>query len=169
VELSSSSIPNLKLFLACLISTSIIEVGINNPNASIILIFGAEMFGLAQLHQLRGRVGRGAEQSFCILMTGFKLSTESKQRMNILVETNDGFRIAEVDLKMRGPGNIEGTQQSGITDLKLANLAKDSKILNIARQYAIEILKEDPSLNLEKNKSLKIVLKKSSKGWGRIS
>ena len=152
-----------------MVATTVIEVGVNVPNASVMIIESAERFGLSQLHQLRGRVGRGADQSYCILITGYKISAESKQRMEIMVETNDGFRIAEVDLKMRGPGNIEGTQQSGITDLKLANLAKDSKILNIARQYAIEILKEDPSLNLEKNKSLKIVLKKSSKGWGRIS
>ena len=111
------------------VATTVIEVGVNVPNASVMIIESAERFGLSQLHQLRGRVGRGAEQSFCILITGYKISAESKQRMDIMVETNDGFRIAEVDLKMRGPGNVEGTQQSGITDLKLANLAKDSKIL----------------------------------------
>ena len=152
-----------------MVATTVIEVGVNVPNASVMIIESAERFGLSQLHQLRGRVGRGADQSYCVLITGYKISVESKQRMEIMVETNDGFRIAEVDLKMRGPGNIEGTQQSGITDLKLANLAKDSKILNIARKYAIDILKEDSMLNLEKNKSLKEVLKKYSKGWGRIS
>jgi ATP-dependent DNA helicase RecG len=103
------------------------------------------------------------------LITGYKISAESKQRMEIMVETNDGFRIAEVDLKMRGPGNIEGTQQSGITDLKLANLAKDSKILDIARQAAIKILQEDSLLNLEKNSSLKNTLRKSNAGWSMIS
>jgi len=152
-----------------MVATTVIEVGVNVPNASVMIIESAERFGLSQLHQLRGRVGRGADQSYCILMTGYKISAESKQRMEIMVDTNDGFRIAEVDLKMRGPGNIEGTQQSGITDLKLANLAKDSKILNIARQHAIDILKEDPNLNLEKNKSLKYILINSSKGWSRIS
>ncbi|MGB0886172.1 MAG: ATP-dependent DNA helicase RecG, partial [Chitinophagales bacterium] len=129
-----------------MVATTVIEVGVNVPNASVMIIESAERFGLSQLHQLRGRVGRGGDQSYCILMTGYKISKESKQRMEIMVETNDGFRIAEVDLKMRGPGNIEGTQQSGITDLKLANLSKDSKILQIARQAAVEILKKDPNL-----------------------
>lgn len=152
-----------------MVATTVIEVGVNIPNASVMIIESAERFGLSQLHQLRGRVGRGAEQSFCILITGYKISAESKQRMDIMVETNDGFRIAEVDLKMRGPGNIEGTQQSGITDLKLANLAKDSKILDIARQVAIKILQEDSLLNLEKNSSLRNLLRKTSGGWGRIS
>ncbi|MFT4645231.1 MAG: ATP-dependent DNA helicase RecG [Planctomycetota bacterium] len=152
-----------------MVATTVIEVGVNVPNASVMIIESAERFGLSQLHQLRGRVGRGAEQSFCILITGYKISAESKQRMEIMVETNDGFRIAEVDLKMRGPGNIEGTQQSGITDLKLANLAKDSKILDIARQAAIKILQEDSLLNLEKNSSLKNTLRKSNAGWSMIS
>lgn len=152
-----------------MVATTVIEVGVNVPNASVMIIESAERFGLSQLHQLRGRVGRGAEQSYCILMTGYKISAESKQRMDIMVETNDGFRISEVDLKMRGPGNIEGTQQSGITDLRLANLAKDSKILQIARQAAIQILKEDPLLGLEKNKDLKTLLKRTSSNWSRIS
>jgi len=152
-----------------MVATTVIEVGVNVPNASVMIIESAERFGLSQLHQLRGRVGRGAEQSFCILITGYKISTESKQRMDIMVDTNDGFRIAEVDLKMRGPGNIEGTQQSGITDLKLANLAKDAKILDKARQVAIKILNEDAMLNLQKNSGLKTLIKKTSKGWGRIS
>ena len=152
-----------------MVATTVIEVGVNVPNASVMIIESAERFGLSQLHQLRGRVGRGSEQSFCILITGYKVSSESKQRMEIMVETNDGFRIAEVDLKMRGPGNIEGTQQSGITDLKLANLAKDTKILDLARQAAIKILQEDSLLNLEKNSLLRNKLRKSSSGWGRIS
>lgn len=152
-----------------MVATTVIEVGVNVPNASVMIIESAERFGLSQLHQLRGRVGRGGDQSYCILMTGYKISAESKQRMEIMVETNDGFRISEVDLKMRGPGNIEGTQQSGITDLRLANLAKDSKILQIARQAAIKILKEDPLLSSNKNTDLKKLLKKTSSNWSRIS
>lgn len=152
-----------------MVATTVIEVGVNVPNASVMLIESAERFGLSQLHQLRGRVGRGADQSYCILMTGYKVSEESKQRMDIMVETNDGFRIAEVDLKMRGPGNIEGTQQSGITDLKLANLSKDTNILHIARDAATQILKEDPLLSSEKNKDLALLLKKAHTKWGRIA
>lgn len=154
-----------------MVATTVIEVGVNVPNASLMLIESAERFGLSQLHQLRGRVGRGAEQSYCILMTGLKLSTEARQRMQIMCETNDGFRIAEEDLKLRGPGDIEGTQQSGISDLKLANIAKDSKILSLARQVATEILEEDPLLDLKKNELLKETLQAQArkKGWGRIS
>lgn len=152
-----------------MVATTVIEVGVNVPNASVMLIESAERFGLSQLHQLRGRVGRGAEQSYCILMTDFKLSAEAKQRMQIMVETNDGFRIAEVDLKMRGPGNIEGTTQSGLSELKLANLAKDNKILSIARQTAIDILQEDPHLSQQKNSGLLQLIKKTSSAWSRIS
>jgi len=152
-----------------MVATTVIEVGVNVSNASVMIIESAERFGLSQLHQLRGRVGRGADQSYCILMTGYKISAESKQRMDIMVETNDGFRISEVDLKMRGPGNIEGTQQSGITELRLANLAKDGKILSIARQAAVKILNEDPLLSLEKNAYLKKMLAKSNSHWGKIS
>lgn len=154
-----------------MVATTVIEVGVNVPNASVMVIESAERFGLSQLHQLRGRVGRGAEQSYCILMTGLKLSAESKQRMAIMVETNDGFRISEEDLKLRGPGDIEGTQQSGITDLKLANLVKDQKILQLARQIATQLLTDDPFLDKQVNKYLKEHLIQANKrnGWSRIA
>ncbi|GAI28973.1 unnamed protein product, partial [marine sediment metagenome] len=124
-----------------MVATNVIEVGVDIPNASVMIIESAERFGLSQLHQLRGRVGRGAEQSYCVLMTSFKLSNEARSRMETMVRTNDGFEIAETDLKLRGPGDIEGTQQSGIViDLKIANLAKDGQIIQYARDIALEIL-----------------------------
>ncbi|TCN67711.1 ATP-dependent DNA helicase RecG [Acetobacteroides hydrogenigenes] len=130
-----------------MVATTVIEVGVNVPNASVMVIESSERFGLSQLHQLRGRVGRGAEQSYCILMSGYKLSKESKKRLDTMVATNDGFEIAEADLKLRGPGDLEGTQQSGIPfDLKIANLAKDGQLLQYARRVAEEILEEDPTL-----------------------
>jgi ATP-dependent DNA helicase RecG len=135
-----------------MVATTVIEVGVNVPNASVMIIESSERFGLSQLHQLRGRVGRGAEQSFCVLMTGYKLGAESKLRMETMVRTNDGFEISEVDLKLRGPGDIEGTQQSGVMDLKLANLAQDGQILHLARQTAQTLLDEDPDLQSPKNK-----------------
>lgn len=135
-----------------LVSTTVIEVGVNIPNASIMVIESAERFGLSQLHQLRGRVGRGAEQSYCILMTSFKLSNESRKRIETMTATNDGFEIAEADLKLRGPGDIEGTQQSGLScSLKVANLGKDALILNEASRIANEILADDPDLEKEEN------------------
>jgi ATP-dependent DNA helicase RecG len=156
-----------------LVSTTVIEVGVNVPNASVMIIESAERFGLSQLHQLRGRVGRGAEQSYCILITSVKLSKESRQRMDIMVQSNDGFEISEADLKMRGPGDLEGTQQSGIPfNLKIANLANDGQILQLARETALEILKEDPSLDGEKNFVLNRQLNQLAKGkinWGAIS
>ena len=135
-----------------MIATTVIEVGVNVPNASVMLIESAERFGLSQLHQLRGRVGRGASQSYCILMSSFKLSPEAKQRLSTMVETNDGFEIAEVDLKLRGPGNIMGKQQSGILNLKIADVTKDGKILKLAREVAKYILKNDPNLEKPSNK-----------------
>lgn len=139
-----------------MVATTVIEVGVNVPNASVMVIESAERFGLSQLHQLRGRVGRGAEQSFCILMSGHKLSKESKKRLETMVATSDGFEIAEVDLKLRGPGDLEGTQQSGVAfDLKIANLAKDGKILQYARMVAEEILKDDPKLENPINMAIK--------------
>ncbi|HQQ95532.1 MAG TPA: ATP-dependent DNA helicase RecG [Bacteroidia bacterium] len=129
-----------------MVATTVIEVGVNIPNASVMVIESAERFGLSQLHQLRGRVGRGADQSYCILMTGYKLGRESRQRLETMERTNDGFEISEVDLKLRGPGDIQGTMQSGAMDLKLANLAKDGEILNLARQAAAEILDKDADL-----------------------
>lgn len=137
-----------------MVATTVIEVGVNVPNASVMIIESAERFGLSQLHQLRGRVGRGAEQSFCILMTSFKLSSDSKIRLETMVRTNDGFDIAEVDLKLRGPGDIMGTQQSGILNLKIADIVKDNDILKTARHYALKTLNEDPGLEMEKNKVL---------------
>ncbi|MCO5233066.1 MAG: ATP-dependent DNA helicase RecG [Chitinophagales bacterium] len=138
-----------------MVATTVIEVGVNIPNASVMVIENAERFGLSQLHQLRGRVGRGAEQSFCILMTGQKLSNESKVRIQTMCDTNDGFKISEVDLDLRGPGNIEGTQQSGDIQLKLSNLAIDKAILEEARNAAILLLENDPSLNLAQHAGLK--------------
>lgn len=135
-----------------LVSTTVIEVGVNVPNASIMVIESAERFGLSQLHQLRGRVGRGAEQSYCILMTSYKLSNDSRKRIETMTSTNDGFEIAEADLKLRGPGDIEGTQQSGLAcNLKVANLGKDALILNEASRIANEILTEDADLQKEEN------------------
>ena len=138
-----------------MVATTVIEVGVNIPNASVMIIESAERFGLSQLHQLRGRVGRGNEQSYCILMTGSKLSDESKIRVQTMVKTNNGFEIAEVDLKLRGPGNILGTQQSGILRLKIADIVKDNKLLKIARELAKEILKKDPKLEKSENQIIK--------------
>lgn len=129
-----------------LVATTVIEVGVNVPNASVMVIFDAQRFGLSQLHQLRGRVGRGADQSFCILVTTFKLSEETRKRIDIMCETNDGFRIAEADLKLRGPGDLEGTQQSGMAfDLKIADIARDGQIVQMARDEAQTIIDEDPT------------------------
>ena len=128
-----------------LVATTVIEVGVNVPNASVMVIQNAERFGLAQLHQLRGRVGRGAEQSYCILVTKYQISAETKKRIEIMCETNDGFEIAEADLKFRGPGDLEGTQQSGMAfDLHIANLARDGQLVQLARDTANHILDEDP-------------------------
>jgi len=129
-----------------MVATTVIEVGVNVPNASVMVIESSERFGLSQLHQLRGRVGRGAEQSYCILMSGQKLSSDAKFRLKTMVQTQNGFEIADADLKLRGPGDIMGTRQSGLLDLKLADLSKDAKILHYARQVAQEILADDPEL-----------------------
>ncbi|GAA4974556.1 ATP-dependent DNA helicase RecG [Algibacter aquimarinus] len=134
-----------------MVATTVIEVGVNVPNASVMIIESAERFGLSQLHQLRGRVGRGAEQSYCILMTSHKLSANSKTRLETMVKTNDGFEIAEVDLRLRGPGDIMGTQQSGVLNLKIADIIKDNDILQLARYHAKSILNIDPSLALPEN------------------
>ncbi|SFU53796.1 ATP-dependent DNA helicase RecG [Pustulibacterium marinum] len=143
-----------------MVATTVIEVGVNVPNASVMIIESAERFGLSQLHQLRGRVGRGAEQSFCILMTGHKLSDDSKTRLETMTRTNDGFEIAEVDLKLRGPGNIMGTQQSGVLNLKIADIVKDNDILKVARYYAMRLLKDDPTLQKPENKIVKYTFEK---------
>ncbi|WP_271424803.1 ATP-dependent DNA helicase RecG [Aequorivita sinensis] len=138
-----------------MVATTVIEVGVNVPNASVMIIESAERFGLSQLHQLRGRVGRGAEQSYCILMTGHKLSSEAKTRLETMVRTSDGFEIAEVDLKLRGPGDMMGTQQSGVLNLRIADIVKDSEILKIARSYALQTLKADPNLTSDENRPIK--------------
>ncbi len=134
-----------------MVATTVIEVGVNVPNASVMIIESAERFGLSQLHQLRGRVGRGADQSYCILMTGHKLSSEAKTRLHTMVQTNDGFEIAEVDLRLRGPGDLMGTQQSGILNLKIADIIRDNDILKTARYYALQLLKNDPGLERPDN------------------
>ena len=155
-----------------MVATTVIEVGVNIPNASVMIVESAERFGLSQLHQLRGRVGRGAEQSFCILMTSYKLGKDSKLRMDTMVRTNDGFEIAEVDLKLRGPGDLEGTQQSGLIGLRLADITKDGAILQHARGVAAEILDDDPTLEKPIHAALLNEMKreqKSSVNWGRIS
>lgn len=155
-----------------MVATTVIEVGVNVPNASVMVIEHTERFGLSQLHQLRGRVGRGAEQSFCILMSGFKLSTDSRERIQTMVRTNNGFEIAEADLRLRGPGSIEGTQQSGILNLRIADLAKDGRILQTARELAQRLLEADPGLEQAAHQALRTYLEKHFKnlrGWSRIS
>ncbi len=156
-----------------LVATTVIEVGVDVPNASVMIIESSERFGLSQLHQLRGRVGRGAEQSYCILLSSFKLGADSRKRIETMVATNDGFEIAEADMRLRGPGDIEGTQQSGISfDLKISNLAKDGQILQYARDIAETIIAEDPMLEQPQNDILKkqlIALRKNHLNWGSIS
>lgn len=155
-----------------MVATTVIEVGVNVPNASVMVIESAERFGLSQLHQLRGRVGRGASQSYCILLSSFKLSSDSKTRLQTMVDTTDGFKIAEVDLKLRGPGNIMGTQQSGVLNLKIADVVKDTAILQKARQTAIAVLEEDASFSKPENANLLKVytqLQKSNGLWSNIS
>ena len=154
-----------------MVATTVIEVGVNVPNASVMVIENAERFGLSQLHQLRGRVGRGAEQSYCILMSSQKLSREGKIRLETMVKTNNGFEISEIDLQLRGPGNIEGTQQSGVLDLKLADLATDQEILLLARKTVEEIFAHDPQLALPENHILQQAFQTKSGGlsWDKIS
>jgi ATP-dependent DNA helicase RecG len=155
-----------------MVATTVIEVGVDVPNASVMVIESAQRFGLSQLHQLRGRVGRGAEQSYCILMTDHKLSAESKTRIETMVRTNNGFEIAEVDLKLRGPGDLMGTQQSGALDLLIADLSKDAEALKQAREAAIELLENDPQLSKPENKMVLLQiqsLRKTAVNWSRIS
>ncbi|MHC2991811.1 ATP-dependent DNA helicase RecG [Pontibacter sp. HJ8] len=155
-----------------MVATTVIEVGVNVPNASVMIIESAERFGLSQLHQLRGRVGRGAEQSYCILMTGYKLSKDSKTRLETMVRTNNGFEIADIDLKLRGPGDLMGTQQSGVLDLLIADLAKDAPILQESRAAAQRVLNEDPQLEQPQNQNILRHIKSLSVNavnWSRIS
>ncbi|MET3977593.1 ATP-dependent DNA helicase RecG [Mucilaginibacter sp. UYP25] len=154
-----------------MVATTVIEVGVNVPNASVMIIENAERFGLSQLHQLRGRVGRGAEQSFCILMSNEKLSNDGRIRLNTMVKTNNGFEIAEIDMQLRGPGNIEGTQQSGVLDLKVADLTTDQEILQQARDCVIEIFEKDPQLAAPENQILNLAFQAQNAGlnWDKIS
>ena len=156
-----------------LVATTVIEVGVNVPNASVMVILDAQRFGLSQLHQLRGRVGRGAKQSYCILVTNYKLSEETRKRIDIMCDTNDGFRIAEADLKLRGPGDLEGTQQSGIAfDLKIADIARDGQLVQLSRNEAQKIIDADPECNLPVNALLwnhLRELRKTNINWAEIS
>ena len=156
-----------------LVATTVIEVGVNVPNASVMVILDAHRFGLSQLHQLRGRVGRGAKQSYCLLVTGYELATETRKRIDIMCQTNDGFRIAEADLKLRGPGDLEGTQQSGVAfDLKIADIARDGQIVQLARDEAKKIIEDDPQCEKEQYslfwKRLK-ELRNTNVNWSAIS
>src|SRR5690606_25525949 len=154
-----------------MVATTVIEVGVDVPNASVMIIENAERFGLSQLHQLRGRVGRGAEQSYCILMSSEKLSKDSKLRLETMVRTNDGFEIAEVDLQLRGPGDLAGTQQSGVLNLKLADLTTDQALLTEVRNSVIELFNLDPQLAKPENAPLREYLVQSEPGisWEKIS
>jgi ATP-dependent DNA helicase RecG len=155
-----------------MVATTVIEVGVDVPNASVMVIENAERFGLSQLHQLRGRVGRGADQSFCILMSSFKLTKEARLRIETMVKTTNGFEIAEVDMKIRGPGDMHGTQQSGVLDLQLADIIRDEKILKYARNLATEILENDPLLQQAQNTVLAKRLQQLQKhkyDWSKIS
>jgi ATP-dependent DNA helicase RecG len=166
---------NMQRFLSgdtqIMVATTVIEVGVNVPNATVMVIESAEKFGLSQLHQLRGRVGRGSEKSFCILLTSPRLGKEARERMSILTETNDGFKIAEKDLEIRGPGDIEGTRQSGLLNFKLANIVQDRYWLELARERATELLDKDPDLVTEENKALKAFLQSQhgKTAWSKIS
>ncbi len=166
----------MRLFLErkiqILVSTTVIEVGVDVPNASVMVIENAERFGLSQLHQLRGRVGRGSDQSYCILMSRYELSAEARKRISTMVKTNDGFEIAETDLQLRGPGDLQGTQQSGILDLKIADIVKDEKFVKVTRQIASEIIMEDPDLTLPRNDILArhlALIDRKQQNWGLIS
>jgi ATP-dependent DNA helicase RecG len=157
-----------------LVATTVIEVGVNVPNATVMMIQNAERFGLSQLHQLRGRVGRGGDQSYCILLTDNEISADTRKRMHIMVETNDGFRIAEADLQLRGPGDLQGTLQSGTPfELHIANLATDGRLVALTREAAKEILDKDPLLEDERNRiykrQLDVLRVKQSYNWGEIS
>ena len=156
-----------------MVATAVIEVGVNVPNASVMVIENAERFGLSQLHQLRGRVGRGADQSYCILVTTYKLTEETRKRLEIMVQTNDGFEIAEADLKLRGPGDLEGTQQSGVAfDLKIADIARDGQLLQYVRDVANRIVDEDPTGTRPENAILwrqLQALRKTNINWAAIS
>ena len=166
---------NMQRFLSgdthIMVATTVIEVGVNVPNATVMVVESAEKFGLSQLHQLRGRVGRGSEKSFCILLTSPRLGKEARERLSILTETKNGFKIAEKDLEIRGPGSIEGTRQSGLLTFKLANIVQDRAWLELARERAAELLEKDPELESEENRALKVFLQtqQGKTAWSKIS
>ena len=166
---------NMKRFVEgdtqIMVSTTVIEVGVNVPNASVMVIESSEKFGLSQLHQLRGRVGRGAEKSYCVLMTGTKLGKDARERIRIMTSTGNGFEIAEKDLELRGPGEIDGTRQSGALNFKLASIVQDRGLLELAKQMAAETLEKDPDLSSAENLLLKSFLQsqKGSLAWSKIS
>jgi ATP-dependent DNA helicase RecG len=166
---------NMKRFVTgdtqIMVSTTVIEVGVNVPNATVMVLESAEKFGLSQLHQLRGRVGRGGGKSYCILLTGSKLSQEARARLKIMTETNDGFKIAEKDLELRGPGELEGTRQSGALQFKLANIVEDRAMLEAARNAVVEILTRDPELQQPENQGLSLYFQRKGgrTGWSRIA
>jgi ATP-dependent DNA helicase RecG len=166
---------NMQRFVAndtqIMVSTTVIEVGVNVPNATVMVIESAEKFGLSQLHQLRGRVGRGAEQSYCILLTGDAVSKEARERLAVMCSSNDGFMIAEKDLELRGPGDIEGTRQSGVMSFKLANILSDRDLLELAKEEASELLDADPSLEDAGNQALRAFLmaQQGKTIWSKIS
>jgi ATP-dependent DNA helicase RecG len=166
---------NMKRFVAgdtqIMVSTTVIEVGVDVPNATIMIVESAEKFGLSQLHQLRGRVGRGADQSYCILLSGVKLGNEARERIRIICSSSNGFEIAEKDLELRGPGDIEGTRQSGVLNFKLASIVNDRPLLETARSWATAILKKDPDLVSAENLRLKEFLQenKGNVTWSKIS
>jgi ATP-dependent DNA helicase RecG len=154
-----------------MVSTTVIEVGVNVPNATVMVVESSEKFGLSQLHQLRGRVGRGAEKSYCVLMTGRKLSNDARERIKIMCDTNDGFKIAEKDLELRGPGEIEGTRQSGELNFKLASIVNDKEMLEAAKLYAERIVEDDEFLEKEENLPLKnyLLASKGKTPWSKIA
>ncbi|MDO4225160.1 MAG: helicase-related protein, partial [Bergeyella zoohelcum] len=155
-----------------MVATTVIEVGVNVPNASVMVIESAERFGLSQLHQLRGRVGRGAEQSFCILMSSDKLSSDGRKRLKTMCETNDGFKISEVDMLLRGPGDILGTQQSGVVDFKRLDLVEDEEMIKVAKDIVNQIIIQDPTLHRVEHTKTKNYYIKAYKGknkWSKIS
>jgi ATP-dependent DNA helicase RecG len=154
-----------------MVSTTVIEVGVNVPNASVMVIESAEKFGLSQLHQLRGRVGRGAEKSYCILLSGSQVGKEAKDRLSVMCSTNDGFKIAEKDLELRGPGDIQGTRQSGALNFRLADIVKDRDLLDKAKLVADQMLDTDPDLKKKENTALREFLREEKGGtlWGKIS
>ena len=155
-----------------MVATTVIEVGVDVPNASVMIIESAERFGLSQLHRLRGRVGRGSDQSYCILMSGNKVSNEGKERLRTMVETSDGFKISEVDLRLRGAGDMMGTKQSGIMEFKIADLTKDANILEYSRKVAVKLLEEDEDLEKKENRDILrtyLPYAKEKNTWVRIS